>query len=139
MLVCGRSGVGKSSLVNSLIGRDVCKVFDPGLEVEDDCLSPCTKLTERNLLTLRNGIQILIYDSPGLQNGTDDDEAYLEDMYSKCNDVDLVLYCLDMTEPHFRKEETHAIGMISQKFGPAIWMRCVLVLTKANLIHVYPK
>ena len=137
ILVCGRSGVGKSSLVNSLVGRYVCEVGDPGLEV--DSLSACTKLTEQNCIELGNGIQITIYDSPGLQDGTNDEEAYLDDMYSKCKDVDLVLYCIDMTDPRFRREEAHAIDMITRKFGSAIWMRCVLVLTKANLVRINSK
>ena len=40
ILLCGRSGVGKSSLVNSLLGRVVCKVsLPPG--VSGGNLRPC--------------------------------------------------------------------------------------------------
>ena len=32
ILVCGKTGVGKSSLINNLVGSEVCKINDPGLE-----------------------------------------------------------------------------------------------------------
>ena len=32
IFVCGRIGVGKSSLINNLVGKEVCKVNDPGCE-----------------------------------------------------------------------------------------------------------
>ena len=135
--MCGRTGVGKSSLCNSLLGRKVCEVGDPeaataaGTELE-----ACTKELEE--LTVRlGGIVIRIFDSPGLQDGNVKNEMkYVEDMYGKCKDVDLVLYCMDMAVSRFTPAERRAIGLITEKFGPTIWERCVFVLTKANLVHV---
>ena len=60
-------------------------------------------------------------------------------MIRKCKDVDLVLYCVDMTDSRFKSAETRAIGLITKKFGPTIWKRCVFVLTKANLVQASKK
>ena len=129
ILLCGRSGVGKSSLVNSLLGQEVCTVS------RQPDLDPCTKDTTKFTVNL-DGITVNVFDSPGLQDGTEDETEYVEKMYSKCKNVDLVLYCMDMTEVRFTPAEVRAIGTITNKFGRKIWERCVLVLTKANCLHV---
>ena len=131
ILVCGTVGVGKSSLINSLLGVNVCRVGD--LAVGD--LGVYTRSTVQFRLTLSDGIEVSIYDSPGLYDGREN-RMYLEEMYSKCKNVDVVLYCVDMTTPRFTPGDQHAIGLITKKFGPTIWKRCVLVLTKANCVYV---
>ena len=49
------------------------------------------------------------------------DVKYLEDMYSKCKDVDLVLYCMVMTECCFTPAEDRAMDLNTKRFGPKIW------------------
>ena len=130
VLVCGKTGLGKSSLVNSLVGFKVCKVGHPAYN-----LSGVTKevnSAEANA----DGVIVTIYDSPGLQDGTADEEAYLEDMYKKCKDVDLVIYCVDMTIARYSVAEIRATELLTKKFGEEFWNHCVLVMTKANLVSV---
>ena len=136
ILVCGRTGVGKSSLCNSLVGRKVCEVGDPGASSDGAGLGACT--TELNKVTVSpRGIVINIFDSPGLQDGNvKNEKEYVEDMYRKCKDADLVLYCTEMTASRLTPSETTAIGLITKKFGPTIWKRCVCVLTKANCVFI---
>ena len=136
ILVCGRTGVGKSSLCNSLVGRKVCEVGDPGASSDGAGLSACTPTL--HILTVRlRGIVINILDSPGLQDGdVENEKVYVEDMYRKCKDADLVLYCTEMTASRLTPSETTAIGLITKKFGPRIWKRCVCVLTKANRVFI---
>ena len=130
-LVCGKAGVGKSSLINSLAGREVCQVNDPGLT--GGTLGAETKLNKVTV-TIDNK-KIDIYESPGLQDGTASESAgYLSDMYQKCKDVDLFLYCVDMTSARFGTDDIEALGLITKTFGVSIWSRCLLVMTKANTV-----
>ena len=134
-LLCGRTGVGKSSLINSLIGSEVCEVGDPTGKTG---FKKCTTTVSKTVANI-NGVTVSIFDSPGLQDGTNSDEEYLEDMYSKCKDVDLVIYCIDMTVPRYTEDEIRATQLMTNKFGTDFWNRCVLVLTKANNVRVPPR
>ena len=135
VLVCGQTGVGKSSLVNSLLGYNVCSVGDPG---GDDCkktFSPDTWILPKEEANI-NGTIVTIWDSPGLQDGTVDEERYLQEMYDKCRDVDLVLYCVEMTTVRWTGQEKRAVTLLTKKFGECFWEKCVVVLTKANMVRV---
>ena len=129
-LVCGKAGVGKSSLINSLAGREVCQVNDPGLT--DGHLSAGTNLNKVTIAIDNNKIDI--YESPGLQDGTTSESV--NDMYHKCKDVDLFLYCVDMTSARFGTDDIEALGLITKTFGVSIWSRCLLVMTKANMVSL---
>ena len=139
ILVCGRSGVGKSSLTNALFGTDLCEVSDPGVSDEVSSVEPCT--TAINSVTHKlNGIDIIISDSPGLQDGhLSNEKKYLEAMYNECKDAHIILYCMELHKDRFEPSEATSIRLLTKKFGPKFWERCVLVFTKANLVHVPPR
>lgn len=134
ILVCGRTGVGKSSLINNLVGKEVCKVNDPGLE-GGNLNRGTTEISEIKANT--DNVSVTIYDSPGLQDGAVD-ERYLQDMYDKCKDVNLVLYCMEMTASHYTAAEIRATRLFTRRFQPEFWNRCVLVMTKANMVRIPP-
>jgi tRNA U34 5-carboxymethylaminomethyl modifying GTPase MnmE/TrmE len=136
ILVCGKTGVGKSSLINNLVGSEVCKVNDPGLE-GGSLDRGTTEVNEINVTI--DKVFVTIYDSPGLQDGTPDEQRYLQDMHDKCNDVNLVLYCMEMPASRFTDAEVRATELITNKFGPEFWNRCVLVMTKANMVRIPPR
>ena len=138
ILVCGKTGVGKSSLVNSLVGYEAFEVGDPGLDIGDGAFRPMT-MQVKSVSIKVDGLIVQIWDSPGLQDGTDNDEAYLQDMYEKCKDVDLVLYCMEMTIPLWTDSEINAARLLTMKFGDTLWQKCVVVLTKANSIFAVGK
>ena len=139
ILVCGRSGVGKSSLINFLLGTDLCEVGDPGLSEDVSSVEGCTT-TIRSVTRYLNGLEIIISDSPGLQDGhLLNEEKYLEAMYNECKDVHIILYCMEMIKVRFEPSEITAIRLLTKKFGSKFWKRCVLVLTKANSVHIPPK
>ena len=135
ILVYGRTGVGKSSLINNGVGKKICKVNDPGLE-GGNLNRGTTEVSE--IKANIDNVFVTIYDSPGLQDGAADEERYLQDMYDKCKDVNLVLYCMEMTASHYTAAEIRATWLITKKFEPEFWNRCVLVMTKANMVRIPP-
>ena len=139
ILVCGRSGVGKSSLINCLLGTDLCDIGDPGLSEDVSSVEGCTTTIDSVTHNL-NGIEITISDSPGLQDGhLSNEEKYLEAMYDECKDAHIILYCMELIKVRFEPSEVTAIRLLTKRFGSKFWKRCVLVLTKANSVHIPPK
>lgn len=135
MLVCGRTGIGKSALVNSLISEEVTRENDPGFEGTYQFSTESIRCIKKRL----NNVELQVYDSPGLQDGKAKDEIYLDSMYKKCKNVDLVLFCMDMTALRFTKDEKESIGQFASKFkSTKFFERCVLVMTMANKLSVPP-
>ena len=126
ILVTGKTGAGKSSLLNYILGKSL---FEVGKSKAD----PHTKVVSSET-TEKNGVQIVAWDSPGLQDGTTNEEVYLEDMVRQCKDVDLVLYCISMEEVRSDlKQHSAAISKINTFFKEQIWDNVLFVLTYANI------
>ena len=129
LLVCGKAGVGKSTLINSLFGRNVCKVNEPSLP--SGHLGLGTTKVER-APPIRFGSSVLeIFDSPGLEI-----DEYLEDIHKNCKHVDLFLYCVEMNAARFTRDDKKSLELFTKRFGADFWKRCVLVLTKPNTVMV---
>ena len=139
ILVCGKTGIGKSALINSVIGRKICKSGGPGSgeRADGEALEPVTKSVNA-VESNSNGIIITVWDSPGLQDGTSMEKVYLQDMYDKCKNVDLVYYCIDMTTVRWLDGDENALRLMAEKFDTTFWSKCILVLTKANSVRVPP-
>ena len=136
-LVCGKTGVGKSSLVNSLLGYEFSKEGDPSESLKSTTTNvDCAKVRF-------NDVIVTVYDSPGLQDGKESgDKAYLDKIVKVAgNDVsglDLVLYCVDMTASRFTTAEIATINSFQRQFGNAFWKKTLLVLTKADNVSLPP-
>ena len=133
-LVCGRTGIGKSTLVNILIGKELCEVNDPGLEGGN--FDPCSvemKVVSKKL----NGIVINVWDSPGLEDGVRDDKVYINKMEETCGkemeNIDVILYCTDMTVARL-PSEIIAMKALTERFGEVFWKKSVFVMTKGNAV-----
>ena len=129
ILVCGKTGTGKSTLLNTLLGQTVFETGGPATKTMD----PVT--TEvKSVRTNIQDVLLEIFDSPGLQDRTDNDRKYLDDMHKKCKDFCLILYCIDMTTPRWSDKDSKTIELLTKTFGQEMWKKAILVLTKANMV-----
>ncbi|MCW6051741.1 50S ribosome-binding GTPase [Lyngbya sp. CCAP 1446/10] len=119
--VVGRTGWGKSSTVNSLVGKEVSKVNDYESETAD--------VVGFNFEI--NEIKATVFDTPGLCDGSGNEQAYINLIRSKVPYPDSMLYVsrLDETRP---ENDRRSIKIISEALGPIVWQYAVIVFTFAN-------
>ena len=129
-VISGKMGVGKSSLINGLLGKKVAK----------EALSPFSITTEITAYKLQieatdhavtKKVEVLIMDCPGLGDPVNDEEANLTAISEHCRDADLLIYCIDM-RGRFTTADATGMKEFNQRVGSDIWKNTVFVLTFAN-------
>jgi small GTP-binding protein len=128
ILIMGKTGVGKTSTLRKLLGKDVGKV---------DKFKPATMSVETYSLEM-NGIKIKLIDTPGLCDGLKEerrDEKYIKRIQKKIvkKDVDVILYMTELKDSRVRRDEQDGIKIISESLGSNIWKNSIIVFTKADL------
>ena len=129
VLVIGRTGVGKSTLINNLLGKEVASVGHT-LRSETPTVNPHEGMVE--------GVPIAVYDTPGLGDikGEEEEAKHLcmmKDLLA-VGKIHLVVYCFQMNKTI----------MISSHVGPLCkyhkigvdWKRSVIALTFADALYV---
>ena len=127
--VTGRCGVGKSKLCNSIIGEEKFKVSG-GMDPETTEVASYEFCWNTNS---RRSIKLKVYDTPGLGDGNED--AYLRKLQEKCNDVDVILYCIcykDLDLSPFPSEENKSLRDIRSVLDSNPMKHIIIVLTKVN-------
>jgi len=119
--VVGRTGWGKSSTVNKLVGKEVSKVNEYEPETADVA----------GFDFEINGVKATVFDTPGLCDGSGNDEAYIDLIRSKISDPDSMLYVSRLDETR-SENDRRAINIISNALGPIVWQYAVIVFTFAN-------
>ena len=140
ILITGKSQNGKSTLVNCLVKQKVAKV--------GHVLEPETKELRSYTVTTKDHFEIVVWDSPGLQDGTNDEQRYLAELKKKCSNVDLVIYCINVGVVRSAVHQTHeqsldsdlsAIQKLTKTLGVKMWSHAVFVLTFANKLELMLK
>lgn len=127
ILVAGKTGVGKSKLVNGLVGTIVT--------TEGHGLDPQTSVVECHEVQSECGYAVMVWDSPGLRDGTGRDSKYLQEMKKCCESIDILLYCIDMSARRANVDEiSREIALLSQTLGVDVWKHAIVVLTHANVV-----
>ena len=127
VMVIGKTGTGKSTLLNGVLGA---QLFEEGEDFEPQTLQlECKKVTKA-------GVDIVAFDTPGLQDGLGNEKQYLAQMKAECTNIHLILYCVSMLETRSDLEKRNsAIKLITQALEANIWKNAVLILTFANVFE----
>jgi len=119
MILAGRTGVGKSTLINAIFGEQLA---------ETGVGAPVTALMYRHK---RPGIPITIYDTPGIELGQNADRVlrdYLAEIKKNAADpqnrIHFALYCVRASDRRFEEFEATIIRKLAQE------LPVVLVLTQ---------
>ena len=140
VICCGPTGAGKSTLLNGLMGtklwsEDEESGDDNGLFHTEESLTRGTLDVSEKIFT-RNGVEVTVWDTPGLEGNTNDEE-YLQEIKSKCANFDIFLYCIDGMEVKATDlfDEKSSLAKFTKIFGVELWKNAVVVLTLANVIE----
>lgn len=137
IFIFGKTGVGKSSLINTLLGREVAPEGG-GIHAETRKLAEYESL-ETLQVTIAN-INVTLCDSPGLNDPETDEEQTLKDIQNYCNDVaiDLFVYCTSLTQIRIGQDEFNSIASLTRAIGDNIWKKGLIALTFANELRPPP-
>ena len=128
IFITGKTGVGKSALINGLVGG---KVVKEGFKLDRGT----TEVTSHDVEF--HCVKVTVWDSPGLQDGTSNEAQYLADMKEKCSDMDICIYCVSLMETRFFDGCPDIVAMkkLTKVLGKKMWENAMFVLTFANLIE----
>ena len=126
ILIIGKPGSGKSTLVNGLVGKEVEEVH---LGLGASGITIQINSQEKTFDTE----DVVVYDSPGLQGSTN---KYLDLLFNKCNNVDLVIFAIKMDDLAGNPDAQDML-MFTRKFGRLVWKKVIVAITHANLVESF--
>ena len=131
LAVVGSSGVGKSTLVNTLLTRKVCNTKFGAKQ----CTVGVNKNVETVYLPRRRAATLTLYDTAGM-TGAEEDAATKEALLAIKNEVDALLICFDFIAcggRYLPMLHGGTMKSVQEVFGPDfVCNHAVIVLTKAN-------
>lgn len=125
-LLMGRTGVGKSSTINSLLGEQIAPTGD---------FVPTTIKVEPYKGTVGD-IRVNIVDTPGLCDDLPEkrkDRRYIHKIRDAAPVIDCVWFVTRLDDPRVTGDEMRAIKLISKSFEN-IWDRAIIIFTHAGAI-----
>ena len=129
VMVAGLGAAGKSTLVNNL--------FDLEENVaEEGCRGGATTIVVGcHHHALKNGVQAIIFDTPGFDDPELKEHRIIADMkVTTEKKLDLILYCISMERksPRITEGDIRTISLLTRVFGASLWKNAIIVMTFAN-------
>ena len=139
VLVAGKAGVGKSSLINSMIGgAQVAKEDATVVPVTNEIVSYTINFSTPVPGRENENILFTAWDSPGFGDIFVDEEGLrkrLEELKFAIDKADVLLYCFKISE-RITGDDVEGIQKITYTIHPSIWKKAVFVLTFSNKLEI---
>ena len=130
ILITGRCGSGKSALINALLGEHI---VPERIGVFNTSRSKDVSAFDNKPTNVP--VQVRVWVSTQLQHHDYEvEEEYLKNLKSRCEHVDLIIYCLKMTETRFTPRNPDAVAMekLYEALGAESLKKTIFALTFAN-------
>lgn len=116
----GRTNVGKSSILNSLVGEKVASIAN----------KPQTTRNQIKGIVNRKNSQIIFVDTPGIHKPkTKLSDTMVETAFNSINDVDIVLFVIDATSKNIGNGDRIILDKLIQSKKKSI-----LIINKIDLV-----
>ena len=130
LMVLGEPGIGKSTLVNGLIGDKVAETSAEGFLATLGITTKVKSYSKR-----KNNAVINIWDTPGLLDPTCDVDRVMKSTIEVIQQIDLFLFCVRMDQTRYLRDNPvkKIMARITEDAGKNIWKKTLIVLTRANM------
>ena len=127
IMACGLTGVGKSTILNGIIGE---KLFKEGNTLNDETV----EVRKKEKVVPDCNAEVIAYDTLGFNKACKDGDECARKIKEHCKDVDVLIYCISVSPRAVMDIDIKVLKLLKSVLDDDIWKHCVIVLTFANTI-----